>query len=87
MIAIAVLFSRGIFEHHLGMNAYGMDQEMFDQVMAGDVEDVNGLQFYSHAMVWSGRVGLWLLWIAGLLTLVTGIDYFRKSLPFLKDTP
>ncbi|MFK7939275.1 MAG: CDP-diacylglycerol--glycerol-3-phosphate 3-phosphatidyltransferase [Roseovarius sp.] len=85
MIAIAVLFSRGIFEHHLGMNAYGMDQAMFDQVMAGEVEDVNGLQFYYHAMVWSGRVGLWLLWIAGLLTLITGIDYFRKALPHLKE--
>lgn len=85
MIAIAVLFSRGIFEHHLGMNAYGMDQAMFDQIMAGEVEDVNGLQFYYHAMVWSGRVGLWLLWIAGLLTLITGVDYFRKALPHLKE--
>jgi CDP-diacylglycerol--glycerol-3-phosphate 3-phosphatidyltransferase len=30
-------------------------------------------------------VGLVLIWVAAVLTLVTGWDYFRKSLPFLKD--
>ncbi|MCL4105033.1 UNVERIFIED_CONTAM: hypothetical protein GTU68_018740 [Idotea baltica] len=32
---------------------------------------------------WYGGVGL--LWIAALLTTVTGWDYFRKSLPYLRD--
>ncbi|MGZ2256516.1 CDP-diacylglycerol--glycerol-3-phosphate 3-phosphatidyltransferase [Roseobacter sp. A03A-229] len=85
MVAIAVLFSRGIFEHHLVMNSYGMDPELIAQVMSGEVEDVNGLRFYYHAMVWSGRVGLWMLWIAAAMTLVSGYDYFRKSTPYLKD--
>ncbi len=30
-------------------------------------------------------VGLVLIWIAAALTLVTGWEYFRKSLPFLRD--
>ncbi|MDO8881863.1 MAG: CDP-diacylglycerol--glycerol-3-phosphate 3-phosphatidyltransferase, partial [Pseudotabrizicola sp.] len=30
-------------------------------------------------------VGLWMIWIAAALTMMTGWDYFRKSLPFLKD--
>jgi cardiolipin synthase (CMP-forming) len=30
-------------------------------------------------------VGTGLIWIAAVLTLVTGIDYFIKSLPFLRD--
>jgi CDP-diacylglycerol--glycerol-3-phosphate 3-phosphatidyltransferase len=32
-------------------------------------------------------LGLVLIWIAAALTAVTGWDYFRKSLPFLKDSP
>ncbi len=32
-------------------------------------------------------LGLALIWIAAVLTAVTGWDYFRKSLPFLKDDP
>ncbi|QGX99796.1 CDP-diacylglycerol--glycerol-3-phosphate 3-phosphatidyltransferase [Roseovarius faecimaris] len=87
MVAIAVLFSRGIFEHHLVMGSFGMDQAMVDQIMMGETEDLNHLRLYYHAMVWSGRLGLWLLWIAGLLTLISGVDYFRKALPYLKDKP
>lgn len=32
-----------------------------------------------------GHAGLALIWIAGLLTVMTGFDYLRKALPFLKD--
>jgi CDP-diacylglycerol--glycerol-3-phosphate 3-phosphatidyltransferase len=32
-----------------------------------------------------GTIGIVLLWIAAVLTLVTGWDYFRKSMPFLKE--
>lgn len=85
MVAIAVLFSRGIFEHHFGMGSFGMDDAMVEQILSGEVEDVNGLRGYFHATIWSGRVGLWLLWIAGLLTLITGWDYFRKAQPHLKE--
>lgn len=34
---------------------------------------------------WATHAGLALFWLAGALTLVTGIDYFRKALPLLKD--
>ncbi|MCT4559141.1 MAG: CDP-diacylglycerol--glycerol-3-phosphate 3-phosphatidyltransferase [Pelagimonas sp.] len=85
MVAIAVLFSRGIFEHHFGMNTIGMNAELIDQVLRGEIEDVNNLNYFLTGMVWSGRIGLWLLWIAGILTLITGIDYFRKALPHLRE--
>ncbi|MCL4138209.1 UNVERIFIED_CONTAM: hypothetical protein GTU68_026874 [Idotea baltica] len=39
----------------------------------------------SAAMEWTGRAGLWLLWLAAALTLLTGFDYLRKALPFLKE--
>ena len=85
MLAIAILFAQGVFEHYLGMEFYGMGQEMFDAVMAGEVEDVRGLRWMSRGMVVSGYAGLALLWIAALLTLWTGWEYFRKALPYLKD--
>jgi CDP-diacylglycerol--glycerol-3-phosphate 3-phosphatidyltransferase len=85
MLAIAFLFGQGVFEHYLGMSAWGMDQELVDQIMLGEVEDLQGLRWKHTGMVWSGWVGLWLLWIAAVLTAITGIDYFNKAKPHLKD--
>jgi CDP-diacylglycerol--glycerol-3-phosphate 3-phosphatidyltransferase len=85
MLAIAILFAQGVFEHYLGMEIYGMGQEMFDAVMAGEVEDVRGLRWMYQGMVVSGYAGLALLWSAALLTLWTGWEYFRKALPYLRD--
>lgn len=86
MVAIAFLFGQGVFEHYLGMSAIGMDQALVDQVMGGTAEDTQGLRWKFEGMVWAGRLGLWLLWIAAALTLITGIDYFRKAMPFLKGS-
>ncbi len=85
MIAIAVLFSQGIFEHYLGMSAWGMDAVLIDDILSGRVEDLHGLRWKMAGMDWTGRIGLWLLWLAAGLTLITGWDYFRKALPFLKE--
>ncbi|GAA6179876.1 MULTISPECIES: CDP-diacylglycerol--glycerol-3-phosphate 3-phosphatidyltransferase [unclassified Shimia] len=85
MVAIAVLFGQGVFEHYLGMSAWGMDQALVDQVMLGEVEDLQGLRWKHAGMVWSGWIGLWLLWLAATLTAITGIDYFNKARPHLKD--
>lgn len=32
-------------------------------------------------------IGIILIWAAGVLTLITGIDYFRKAMPFLRESP
>ncbi len=85
MIAIAVLFSQGIFEHYFGMSVFGMDRPMIAAILSGREEDVLGLWWKYGGMVWSGRIGLWLLWLAAGLTVVTGVDYFFKALPFLRD--
>ncbi|GHF36531.1 CDP-diacylglycerol--glycerol-3-phosphate 3-phosphatidyltransferase [Seohaeicola zhoushanensis] len=85
MVAIAVLFSQGIFEHHLGVASWGIDPEQFDAILTGRMPDPQGLRWTAKAVEWSGRAGLWLLWIAAGLTLVTGYDYFRKALPHLKE--
>lgn len=85
MVAIAVLFSHGVFEHYLGISAYGMDQAMVNRVFAGEIADLQGLRWKHMAMEWAGASGLFLLWIAAGLTLITGFDYFVKSLPYLKE--
>ncbi len=64
MVAIAVLFSQGVFEHYQITTPH-------DWIATG--------------MVWSGRIGLALLWLAAALTAITGWDYFRKALPHLKE--
>ena len=85
MIAIAVLFSQGIFEHHLVMGRWGMDDAMFAQVLDGSIEDVNGLRWKFQGVIVAFWGGVILLWAAAFLTLITGWDYLRKATPHLKE--
>ena len=85
MVAIAVLFAAGVFEHYLGMQSMGMDEKTLFEILEGREQDVLGLRWKYDGMIWSFRVGVVLLWVAGFLTLITGWDYFSKSLPYLKD--
>ena len=85
MVAIAFLFGQGVFEHYLGMSVIGMNQEIVGQIMSGEIEDTLGLKWKFEGMVWTGRIGLVLLWGAAALTAITGWDYLRKATPHLKD--
>ncbi|MDA9223437.1 CDP-diacylglycerol--glycerol-3-phosphate 3-phosphatidyltransferase [Tateyamaria sp.] len=84
MVAIAVLFSQGVFEHYFGMSVWGMDADMVRAILIGEEPDLQGLWWKFFGAEWAGLTGLWLLWIAAGLTLLTGFDYFRKALPYLK---
>jgi len=86
MVAIAVLFSSGIFWHHfLERISGGMSPDIIEGILAGEIPDEVGIVWLDLARRWSEWIGLALLWIAALLTLVTGWDYFRKSLSLLKE--
>jgi CDP-diacylglycerol--glycerol-3-phosphate 3-phosphatidyltransferase len=85
MIAIAVLFSQGVFEHYFGISVFGMDDDLVRDILTGQEEDVHGLWWKYMGWIWSGRIGLGLLWLAAILTLITGLDYFRKAMPHLRD--
>ncbi|WP_324752169.1 CDP-diacylglycerol--glycerol-3-phosphate 3-phosphatidyltransferase [Roseovarius sp. Pro17] len=85
MVAIATLFSQGVFEHYFGMSTFGMDPEMVDAILMGVEEDVLGLGWKLNGMIFTWHAGLWLLWLAAGLTAITGVDYLRKALPYLKD--
>ncbi len=70
MIALTVLFATGVFEHSAA-------------VRDGSNEDPSGLgPAYELAAHWSWWCGTALLWIAAVLTLTTGLDYFRKARPY-----
>ncbi|MEM9900714.1 MAG: CDP-diacylglycerol--glycerol-3-phosphate 3-phosphatidyltransferase [Pseudomonadota bacterium] len=85
MIAIATLFAQGVFEHYIAAIAYGMEEGMFRAVLSGEVEDVYGLRWLTAGLNFAWYGGIALLWIAALLTGITGWDYFRKARPHLVD--
>ena len=85
MVAIALLFAQGVFEHYFGMSVLGMNDEIVAQIQSGELPDDLGLAWKLSGMVWAGNAGLVLLWIAALLTFITGLDYFNKARPHLKD--
>lgn len=71
MIAIAVLF--------LGTGLAYLEDGRPPVAGEGDLRaGVSLAALATHA-------GLALIWVAGLLTAITGWDYFRKALPYLKE--
>jgi CDP-diacylglycerol--glycerol-3-phosphate 3-phosphatidyltransferase len=72
MAAISVLFAKGAFEHYLIDRTNG---------------DVLGLRTLELGAEISWYLGIGLLWIAMVLTVLSGADYFGKSLPYLRDAP
>lgn len=85
MVAIAVLLSFGLFSHYLGMNTFGMDGATVDAIVAGEVDDPNGIGALFKGYTWSYGGGVALLWIAALLTVMSGWDYLSKAMPYLRD--
>ncbi len=52
-------------------------------LFAQGVFEGHGWKLASMHYTW--YAGLWLLWLAAVLTLISGVDYLLKSLPYLKD--
>ncbi|MEM7721050.1 MAG: CDP-diacylglycerol--glycerol-3-phosphate 3-phosphatidyltransferase [Pseudomonadota bacterium] len=85
MVAIGFLFAWGIFDHYVVALTIGMDMGLVAAVLNGEVTDHNGLWWVYQGLLVASYGGLLLLWIAGALTLMSGVDYFRKALPFLRE--
>ncbi|MDG3041121.1 CDP-diacylglycerol--glycerol-3-phosphate 3-phosphatidyltransferase [Roseicyclus marinus] len=86
MVAITMLFAWGLFDHYFLMQTLGMSAEIVTGILNGDIPDAVGLNWKYQGLMLTSYGGLVLLWLAAALTLATGYDYFRKALPFLKDT-
>ena len=87
MCAISVLFAKGAFEHYLIDRTTGMDFATQSGILNGSIEDVLGLRSLEMGAEISWYLGVGLLWGAMILTVLSGVDYLRKSLPHLRDTP
>ncbi len=85
MLAITVIFASFLFGHYYWAFSSGMSDEIVVGIMKGDIEDLYGLRWIIPGVDWTTYIGAWLLWIAAGLTLITGLDYFRKALPILKE--
>lgn len=85
MLAIAVLFLGTGLEHSEGIARQGKTIEEYATLVAQGLADPIrscGMRGCSSYATWAG---LALIWFAAALTAITGWDYFRKSLPHLKD--
>lgn len=85
MVAISMLFAAGAFEHYFAMQSLAMTQEMVTDALSGAAPDHQGLKWKFQGWLISWWGGIIVLWVAAVLTIVTGWDYFRKSVPYLKD--
>ena len=79
MIALAVLLAHGAYNHLLGMAVFGMDQVMIAEILAGRQEDPVGVASLIQRAEITGYGGIALLWLAAVLTAITGWDYFAKA--------
>ena len=84
MVAISVLFATGIFTHMFLDRTTGMDQSVIAEIFQGG-DDPSNLRMISEAARVTWWIGVGLLWVAAVLTFVTGVDYLRKAAPHLKD--
>jgi CDP-diacylglycerol--glycerol-3-phosphate 3-phosphatidyltransferase len=87
MVAIAVLFLGTGLEYLNGVSMQGMTPDQYaDAVSQGLADPIRACGKRDCGSL-AGDVGLVLMWVAAILTAMTGFDYFRKSLPFLREDP
>lgn len=85
MVAIAVLFLGTGLEHLEGIARQGLTTDQYAELVSQGLADPIRSCGTRGCSSYATLVGLGLIWLAAVLTMVTGWDYFRKSLPFLKD--
>ncbi|WP_431298064.1 CDP-diacylglycerol--glycerol-3-phosphate 3-phosphatidyltransferase [Tabrizicola sp. BL-A-41-H6] len=85
MVAIAVLFLGTGLEYLNILALEGLTPEQhIAAVAAGEAEAIRTCGNMDCAS-YANLVGIGLLWLAALLTIMTGLEYFAKSLPYLRD--
>jgi len=85
MVAIAVLFLGTGLEHIEGIARQGMTVEQYAMAVSQGVADPIRSCGARGCSSYATLVGLALIWVAAALTAMTGWEYFRKSLPYLKE--
>jgi CDP-diacylglycerol--glycerol-3-phosphate 3-phosphatidyltransferase len=84
MVAIAVLFLGTGLEYLNGVAMQGMTPEQYAEAVSAGLADPIRACGRRDCASYASLVGLILIWVAAGLTAFTGLDYFRKALPFLQ---
>lgn len=87
MVAITLLLlSLALHEEQMWMY-HSMNPLDYEAALVAGTENWNGIWLVAQVGWLSGIAGTVLFWIAALLTVITGWDYFTKALPFLQEDP
>ncbi len=87
MVAIAVLFLGTGLEYLNGVAMRGFTPAEYAEAVSQGLADPIRACGRRDCASFANLVGLWLIWIAAVLTVITGWDYLRKALPYLRDEP
>ncbi len=85
MFAISILIIGHMFQYYVAGGMFGMEQDYARGVVFGEIVDDSNLRLNYLIFQYATYAGLALLSFAALLTAITGWDYFRKALPYLKE--
>lgn len=85
MVAVSALLLGHMLQYYVAAGLFGMEAEYARAVIEGEVSDGSNLRLFYESFRVVTYAGLGLLVLAASLTLVTGIDYFRKAIPVLKE--
>ncbi len=85
MVAIATLMGGHMLQYYFAGATFGMENDYVRAIVVGEVQDDSNAKLFYDGFRWLTYGGLGLISLAAVLTLVTGFDYFRKSLPYLKE--
>lgn len=85
MFAIAALFLGTGLEYLNGVAMQGMTPTEYAEAVTAGIADPIRACGNRDCASYANLVGIWLLWLAALLTAVTGWEYFAKSRPHLRD--
>lgn len=85
MVAIAVLFLGTGLEYVEGIARQGMTPDEYAVLVTQGLADPIRSCGMRGCSSYATMVGLGLIWVAAVLTFLTGWEYFMKSLPYLRD--
>lgn len=85
MVAISVLFLGTGLEYLEGIARQGMTSDEYAVLVSQGLADPIRSCGTRGCSSYATMVGLGLIWVAAVLTFLTGWEYFRKSLPYLRE--
>lgn len=85
MVAIAVLFLGTGLEYLNGIAMKGMTPEQYAEAVTAGIADPIRACGQRDCASTANMVGLVLIWLAAILTAMTGWEYFRKATPYLRE--